>query len=121
MEDSQINEMKKTWRERSQRNMREEIERKNKAKERAQKIALYLKDKYKVKAVYLFGSLIWGKHFTASSDIDLLIIDFPENEDYWEALSAVEHIAMPFPVSLVLSGSADPGLNGKVRKEGLLL
>ncbi len=121
MEGSQFDAIKKAWRERNDRNKQEEIERKNNAMDKASRMASYLKTRYRVQKVYLFGSLLWGKHFTVSSDIDLLVIGFPASEDFWEALAAVEHIAMPFPVSLVLADDASPSLRGKVEREGLSL
>ncbi len=121
MEDFQSEIIRKTWQHRKQRKKQEENERKKDAIEKARKVATFLKHTYQVKDVYLIGSLVWGKHFTASSDIDLLINNFPESADYWEAVAAVEHLAMPSPVSIVLAKSASTSLEEKVKKEGLLL
>jgi predicted nucleotidyltransferase len=121
MEKSQYEDMKNMWRDRNERNRLEALKRKKDALDKAQTIADYLKDNYRVKSVYLFGSLVWGKHFSASSDIDLFICGFPERESYWKALVAVEHMAMPFPVSLILDSTADQSLQEKVKKEGVLL
>lgn len=38
--------------------------------------ASHLKEKYGVKAVYLYGSLAWGGHYTHRSDIDFLVEGF---------------------------------------------
>ncbi|MCW3490403.1 nucleotidyltransferase family protein [Dethiobacter alkaliphilus] len=121
MEELKYVEMKKTWRERKERNKLKELKRKEDALDKAKMVSDHLKNKYGVEYVYLFGSLIWGKHFTASSDIDLLICGFPDNINYWEVLAAVERMAMPFPISLVLDSTADQGLKEKVMKEGVLL
>ncbi|MBS4025962.1 MAG: nucleotidyltransferase domain-containing protein [Clostridia bacterium] len=121
MEGYQLEVIRKTWQERKQRKEQEEAGRKQDAIEKAKKAAVFLKDTYQVKNVYLFGSLVWGKHFTVSSDIDILIDDFSGSANYWEALAAVEHIARPFPISIVIAKNAKSSLVEKVKKEGMLL
>jgi predicted nucleotidyltransferase len=46
----------------------------------------HLKKKYKVNAVYLYGSLVWGRHFSERSDIDLFVEGFPAEMNYWKML-----------------------------------
>ncbi|MGI9860893.1 nucleotidyltransferase domain-containing protein [Moorella naiadis] len=49
--------------------------RQDEARAKAQKVAVWLKEKYGVDRVYLFGSLAWGG-FHSRSDIDLLVRGF---------------------------------------------
>lgn len=121
MEDYKLEEIKRAWQKRKRIKTQEEAERRKKAMEKAHKIAAFLKLKYRVNRVYLYGSLVWGKHFTAASDIDIFIDDFPEDANYWEAIAIVQHIAAPFPVSVVPAGNAGSGLEEKVIKEGIEL
>jgi len=79
------------------------------------------KEKYKVKSVYLYGSLARGKHFDHRSDIDLMVEDFPAEASYWRMLVELEEITAPVEVNVVLSEDACPGLRNKARKEGKLL
>lgn len=91
------------------------------ALKRARAVAAHLKERYAVRAVYLYGSLAWGKHFTNRSDIDLLVEGFPLEADYWRALVDAEEIGRPFPVSLVLAETAFPSLYARATKEGIPL
>jgi predicted nucleotidyltransferase len=71
--------------------------------------------------VYLFGSLVWGKHYTSLSDIDLMIEGFPPDQRYFRALAMAESMAQPISIQLVLSEDAFPSLTERVKKEGILL
>lgn len=88
---------------------------------KAEEIAFFLKTKYEVEKVYLFGSLAWRKRFTSHSDIDLYVDSFPKDKSYWEAVAASEEIAMPYPVTIVLAETAKPEMKQKILKEGILL
>jgi len=81
----------------------------------------HLKKKYKASAVYLYGSLAWGRHFSGRSDIDLFVEGFPAKMSYWKMLVELEEITSPLPVNVVLSEDAIPSLREKARKEGILL
>jgi len=61
------------------------------ALEKAKKVALFLKNHYQVTCVYLYGSLVWGKHYTSISDIDLMIEGFPPDQRYYRALAQLPH------------------------------
>lgn len=52
-----------------------------KARSCAQKVADMLKTKYRVREVFLYGSLAWGG-FTENSDIDLLVAGY--RGSYWD-------------------------------------
>lgn len=121
MDEIKMKEIKKTWKERELRKNEEEKKRREDAWKCAEKAAALLKEKYGVKKVCLFGSLVWGKHYTVHSDIDLYVEGFPAEADYWEALGQAEHAAAPFPLSMVLEENALPGLKEKARKEGVPL
>jgi predicted nucleotidyltransferase len=113
--------MKKNWMERSKRKKLEEQRRKAEALKKAGEIARFLKDKYEVKQIILFGSLAWRTRFSSHSDIDLCIVGFPENASYWEALACTERIAAPFPLNLALKENIHPRLAAKIEKEGVSL
>ena len=121
MGDSSLQEIKKTWKERDNTKRREERMRRERARDCAEKVALFLKDNYYVTDVYLYGSLVWGKHFTVHSDIAILVVGFPPRADYWAALARAEHTAAPFPISIALAEKALPGLVEKAIKEGIRL
>ncbi|MGB9662983.1 MAG: nucleotidyltransferase family protein [Moorellaceae bacterium] len=113
--------IRQSWKCRAQNKRQAEGERRNLALDRARAVARHLKERYRVKNVYLFGSLVWGKHFSPRSDIDLLVEGFPSRANYWRAVSEAEEIAAPFPVSLVLMEGAVSSLVDRVLREGMHL
>jgi len=113
--------LRQAWRKRARQEKESEERRRREALAKARAIARYLKEKYNVNAVYLYGSLAWGRHFTSRSDIDLLVEGFPEASSYWRMLVEVEDIASPFEVNVVLSEDANFSLRKKAKKEGKLL
>jgi predicted nucleotidyltransferase len=121
MERIKLAEIRKTFLERAKRKEEEEAKRKKDALFKAKEVAAFLKSNYNVSNVILFGSLVWGKHFSAYSDIDLLVEGFPEDKNFWRALAESERIAAPFPISLVLADDAVNSLVEKARKEGKTL
>lgn len=67
-----VENLRRAWQKRAIQK-RENMERlRRDALQKANAAAAHLKGKYKVTAVYLYGSLAWGKHFSERSDIDLL-------------------------------------------------
>ena len=88
------------------------------ALQKARDLAAMLQQKYKVKKVYLYGSLAWGG-FDQHSDLDLFLVGFEGN--YWKALSEAEAIAAPLPVSLACEEDCLESLKEKVMKKGVLL
>lgn len=113
--------LKKAWAGKIKNRELKEQAMKAEAISKAKEIADYLKTKYDVKNIYLFGSLAWRKKFTCHSDIDLYIESFPKEKCYWEAVAKSEEIAAPYPVTIVMAENANPGMKDKIVREGLLL
>jgi predicted nucleotidyltransferase len=112
--------VRQTWRRREAEKAKEQKKRREAALAKAHLIATRLKEEYGVQQVYLYGSLAWGR-FGEHSDIDLLVYGFPRSADYWTALAAMEHLAAPYPVQIVLAENASFALRRRVGKEGILL
>jgi len=110
--------LRRAWQKRAKQEKEREEKRRQEALARAVAAARHLKDKYDVDAVYLFGSLVWGKHFTPRSDIDFLVEGFPDASSYWKMLGELEDIAAPFEVNVILSEEATFSLREKARREG---
>jgi predicted nucleotidyltransferase len=66
----------------------------------AKKCANFLKEKYGVTKVILFGSLLNYEKMTPHSDIDLAVWDLPE-KDYFKAVGFLLEIADSFSIDLV--------------------
>jgi len=113
-----IKSLRKAWEERAAREQEELGKLRRDAMSKAVAAAAYIKKIYKVKSVYLYGSLARGTHFDRRSDIDLLVEDFPTEANYWRMLVELEKITAPVEVNVVLSEDASPGLREKARKEG---
>ncbi|BCV25944.1 hypothetical protein kuro4_27170 [Gelria sp. Kuro-4] len=111
---------RETWRRRAARKAEEEQGLREAALARARIIAARLKKDYGVKRVYLYGSLAWGR-FDEHSDIDLFAVGFPRSANYWAALAAMEHLAVPFPLQIILAETAHPSLRQRVEREGVPL
>jgi predicted nucleotidyltransferase len=118
VEQEMLEGMKQAWQGRVESERREERERRRCALERATAAAKYVKEQYPECKVYLYGSLIWGKHFTPRSDIDLMIRGFPSEVSYWRLLVEMERCASPFEISVVLEEDACSSLKEKVLAGG---
>lgn len=116
-----IENLRRAWQKRAMQEKEDMEKLRRDALLKATAAAAYLKEKYKVKSVYLYGSLAWGEHFSHRSDIDLLVEGFPAAMNYWRMLVEIEEITSPLEVNVVLSEDAVPGLREKARKEGRLL
>ncbi|QGP93656.1 hypothetical protein MGLY_30760 [Neomoorella glycerini] len=116
-----VSTMRKAWQRRAEIEKQAAINRRQEALIKARLAASWLKEKYQVKKVYLYGSLAWSEYFTPYSDIDLLVEGFTPKELYWRMWSEVEAITAPFPPSIVLAEDAVPGLLIEVQKRGLEL
>lgn len=101
-----------------QKQQEERRQRKKDAFVRAEMVAEFMKEKWGVTRVYLYGSLAWGD-FHERSDIDLFVEGF--KGDYWRMLVEVEEIAGPFPVSVVCAEDAFLSLKKRVLEEGVAL
>ncbi|MGQ9533075.1 MAG: nucleotidyltransferase family protein [Desulfotomaculales bacterium] len=116
-----IDDLRQAWARRAAMKARAERELRRRALEKSRAAARHLKEKYGVRRVYLYGSLVWGSHFTPHSDIDLLVEGLPAEVDYWRLVVEVERITAPLPVSVVPVEDALPGLTKKVLEEGVPL
>lgn len=75
-------------------------QRQKKGLELAKKCANFLKEKYGVTKVVLFGSLLDYEQMTPHSDIDLAVWGLPE-KDYFKAVGFLLEIADNFSIDLV--------------------
>ena len=75
-------------------------QRQKKGLELAKKCANFLKEKYGVSKVVLFGSLLDYEQMTPHSDIDLAVWGLPE-KDYFKAVGFLLEIADNFSIDLV--------------------
>ena len=110
-------EYRSIWKEREA----EEKRKRDLAIEKARMVAKTLKEKYNVKEVILFGSLIWRPDFLwAGTDIDLLVKGL-EGERYFEILAEISEISRPFHVDLIPFEKAWPSIKKRALKEGVRL
>ncbi len=96
----------------------EEKRKRDLAIEKARRVAKILKEKYEVKEVILFGSLIWRPDFLwRGTDIDL-IVEGLDDEKYFEALGEISGISYPFQVDLVPFEKAWSPIKRRALEEG---
>lgn len=110
--------LRKAWEKRAMKEQEELIKLRQEALAKASAAATYLKEKYRAKSVYLYGSLAWGTSFDHHSDIDLLVEGFPLKDNYWKMLVELEEITEPIEINVVLSEDASLSLRNKARREG---
>jgi len=87
--------------------------------DKAKTIATLLKEKYNVKNVWVYGSVVQGD-FHQRSDIDMLIDDTYKGS-FWEMYVRAQRKATPFHLSLITEKDAFPSLIKFARKEGVRL
>jgi len=110
-------EYRSIWKEREAKEKRK----RDLAIEKARMVAKTLKEKYNVKEVILFGSLIWRPDFLwRGTDIDLLVEGL-RDEKYFEALGDISAISYPFHIDLIPFEKAWPSMKERALKEGLKL
>lgn len=85
----------------------------------ARKGANFLKQKYGVTKVVLFGSLLNAEEMTPYSDIDLAVWGLPE-QDYFKAVGFLLELANDFPLDLVEAQNVRPYILPAI-EEGLEL
>lgn len=85
----------------------------------AQRLTQLLAEKFEIKAVYLFGSLVWSDIHTPETDIDLAVMGLPE-ERFLEAVSYLERESK-FPIDLIDLSKASDHLRQRILAEGKLL
>jgi len=93
------------WRERLKKEEKRRLEQIKKARVVALKCSKLLAEKYKVKRVYLFGSLAEG-YFRLSSDIDLAVEGLPPDL-YFRALSELWDESKGYKIDLIPLEEAD--------------
>jgi len=86
----------------------------------ARQAARLLRERYQVRRVRVFGSLVHPIHFHSGSDIDLAVEGLSP-ERYWEAATMVLFHDERFPVELVDRATCDPEVWEAVEREGLEL
>lgn len=109
------------WQERRQREEASARLRRHEALEKARLLATWLKEKWKAKEVYLYGSLVLDEAFDHLSDIDLFVVGLPTATDYWRMLAEGRELARPFSPTIVTEEDALPSLRQKVLREGMAL
>lgn len=97
---------------------KEEKRLQKKAFEKAKDVSSLLKQKYEVKKVWVYGSVVQGG-FHKRSDIDILIDN--HTGSFWEMYVEAEKNASPFPISIITEGEAFPSLIESVKREGVEL
>lgn len=110
-----------TWVNREKRSREEKAELMQNALITAQKAAAFLRVKYNVNHIYLYGSLSRYECFDSLSDIDIFIEGWNRDHDFWKMLGEAEFLAKPFHISIVTHEEASSSLINEVYKEGRLL
>ncbi len=87
----------------------------------ANKCSFLLKKKYKVKKVYLIGSLVREYKIHETSDIDLVVVGLLD-EDYFPALKELYQI-LPNGVDLdlITEETASESMKNIIKKNGVLI
>lgn len=110
-------EYRSVWKKREE----EEKKRIELAIKKARSVARFLKDKYHVKEIILFGSLVWRpSFFWYGTDIDLMVKGLSPKK-YFESLAEIYPLAHPFHVDLIPFEKANPLIKRRALKEGLRL
>ena len=117
--DEEKKKIRENWRLKSEKE-KEMLEiRKKDALDKAYKIAKFLKEKYNVSKVVLYGSLARGFDFWEFSDIDIFVDDWDDDKfNYWTMFAEIENIARPYKVSIVTQRDATEALLKEIEKEG---
>ena len=105
------------WRERLKKEEKRRLEQAKKARIVALQCSRLLVEKYKVKRVYLFGSLVEG-YFRLSSDIDLAVEGLPPDL-YFRALSELWDKSKGYKVDLIPLEEAD--YPDEIKQKGKIL
>jgi len=82
------------------------------------KAADYLKSKYSVRKVLLFGSLVNSDFFHDHSDIDIAVDGLPEN-NYYQAVGELMDLIPDFSIDVVDLNACNPGFKKRIIQEGL--
>ncbi len=87
----------------------------------ANKCSILLKKRYKVKKVYLIGSLVREYKIHETSDIDLVVVGLPD-EDYFSALKELYQL-LPngVDIDLITEETASESMKIMIKKDGVLI
>lgn len=87
----------------------------------ANKCSILLKKRYKVKKVYLIGSLVREYKIHETSDIDLVVVGLPD-EDYFSALKELYQL-LPngVDIDLITEETAPESMKIMIKKNGVLI
>ncbi|ABY93518.1 nucleotidyltransferase domain-containing protein [Thermoanaerobacter brockii subsp. lactiethylicus] len=117
--DEEKRKIRENWRIRSEKEREKEKIRRKEAMDRVYKIAKFLKEKYSVKRVILYGSLAREGPFDDLSDIDIFVDGWDDSKfNYWSMFIEVEDIARPYKVSVVTQKDVGQALLKEIAKEG---
>ena len=87
---------------------------------RVREAAAVLKQRFRARRVYLFGSLAHAAWFTPASDVDLAVEGL-SGDDYWAAWRMVEDIIGDRPVDLVVLETIRGPLLDTIHRQGVEL
>ncbi len=90
------------------------------AMQRAKEIALLLKERYGVRKIILFGSLVKKAYLHKRTDIDLLVEGLPE-ELFLKAGAEAMKLASPYDVDIIPLERASKFIIEKALEEGIEL
>ncbi|MBN1992885.1 MAG: nucleotidyltransferase domain-containing protein [Anaerolineae bacterium] len=80
--------------------------------------AQLLREKYQVKRVRVFGSLLYAEQFHAKSDVDLAVEGLAVH-NYWDALADVLFLDDEIMIDLVDPATCPPPVWLQVEREGV--
>ncbi|ERM91291.1 DNA polymerase subunit beta [Caldanaerobacter subterraneus subsp. yonseiensis KB-1] len=117
--DEEKKKIRENWRLKSEKEKEILEVRKREALDKAYKIAKFLKEKYNVSKVVLYGSLAREFDFWEFSDIDIFIDGWDDDRfNYWTMFLEIENIARPYKVSIVTQRDTTEALLKEIEKEG---
>jgi predicted nucleotidyltransferase len=96
---------------------RANLARRDRALRLAEMAAGFLREKYGVHRILLFGSLARGEVFDHRSDVDLAVSGLAE-DDYYRALSNLMDLDPEIDMDLVMLETARPQLLRRIQAEG---
>lgn len=87
----------------------------------AKKCSILLKKRYKVKEVYLIGSLVREYKIHETSDIDLVVIGLPD-ENYFSALKELyQLLPKGVDIDLITEETASESMKIMIKKNGVVI
>ncbi|MFB3904048.1 MAG: nucleotidyltransferase family protein [Acidobacteriota bacterium] len=113
---------REAWLHREEEAARRREQRRREALEAARRCAEILVGRFKVRRVYVFGSVLDPARFHDASDIDLASEGLPADRTYWHALDDLWHqLPRGMSIDLVPLEEASPALSSRILSEGRLL